>query len=415
MAAVVVRMVEEEGRHGKLLVDAELLALRRFVALKTALHLSQAPGSQESESALANTVATRIPRRHYRGIAANAEALLWDDERRAWWADCGRQRRADVLRKTLTTATTLFLLVLLSWGTGSWVKRRELRQALLDTVAQGQPGEALQALAQLAGDSAVIERDLLERLQGREIPMDVLESGLGGVADAERSEVVLRTVQLALPWVVEDPENSVLIANLVWALDYGPGRDAATAANALGLRDRVLEPLRQIHPPPSIDADAPDWIEIPAGLFWMGSPEGEGDDDERPRHEVTVSAFRMLRHEVTNAEYRRLVPDHQGEDDLPAAYLRWYEAVTYAAWLGGRLPTEAEWEYAARAGCPYAYCMRNGQEATMDDVAWTLRNSRNREAGGLAPSPMMSLEPNPWGLYDMLVNLWEWTADWYGA
>ncbi len=148
----------------------------------------------------------------------------------------------------------------------------------------------------------------------------------------------------------------------------------------------------------------------------MGTaPDEEGDDDERPRHEVTVSAFRMQRHEVTNAEYRRLVPDHHlgADEDLPAAFVSWYAAYTYAAWLGGRLPTEAEWEYAARAGCPYAYCTRDGLETTVDAVAWTLRSSRDATTGDLTPRPVMQLEPNPWGFYDTLGNLWEWTADWY--
>ena len=148
----------------------------------------------------------------------------------------------------------------------------------------------------------------------------------------------------------------------------------------------------------------------------MGTGEDEeGQDDERPRHEVTVSAFRLQRHEVTNGEYRRLVPDHQGEADLPTQYVSWYAAVTYAAWLGGRLPTEAEWEYAARAGCAHRYCDDEGRETTVDAVAWTLRNSRDVEDGEPAPRPVMRLAPNPWGLYDMFGNLWEWTADWYGG
>ncbi|MCG8457893.1 MAG: SUMF1/EgtB/PvdO family nonheme iron enzyme, partial [Holophagales bacterium] len=65
-----------------------------------------------------------------------------------------------------------------------------------------------------------------------------------------------------------------------------------------------------------------------------------------PRHPVSISAFRLLRREVTNEDYRRLFPSHEGEADLPATHVTWYEAYTYAAWLGGRLPTEAEWEYA---------------------------------------------------------------------
>lgn len=405
MAAAIVRMFVHEGRQGRLLVDAELLALRRFVSLKTALHQAQRNAKE--------TLATRIPRHHYRDIAANTEALLWDDERYSWWAACQRQRRADLQRKTWTTAAALIFLILVSWFTYDWVREREQLQALQDTIVQGQPEEALQALHRLNQEPGVTDDDLLGLLRQRDVPMDVLERGLGGVSDSERSAVVLRTVALALPWVQEDPKNFVLIANLVWALDYSPGRDPANAAAAKTLRNRVLEPLRQKRPPPRIALDDPDWVDIPAGTFLMGSPEGVGRDDECPQHEVTVSAFRMQRHEVTNAEYRRLVPEHSGDDNRPAAYVSWYACATYAAWLGGRLPTEAEWEYTARAGCPHAYCTQDGQEATVDDVAWTLRNSRDKETGELVPSPIMSLEPNSWGLYDMLGNLWEWTGDWY--
>jgi len=156
----------------------------------------------------------------------------------------------------------------------------------------------------------------------------------------------------------------------------------------------------------------------------MGSPDGEGRGDEHPRHQVTLSAFRIQRHEVTYAEYRALVPSTRlpvREDhgtDLPALSLSWYEAYTYAAWLGGRLPTEAEWEYAARAGCRYAYCRRDGLEARVEEVARTIGTAYDPEIGGPVPLPVMQLEPNPWGLYDMLGNAWEWTASWssaYGA
>ncbi|MCP4654877.1 MAG: SUMF1/EgtB/PvdO family nonheme iron enzyme [bacterium] len=405
MAEVVVRMVEEEGQHGKLLVDAELLALRRFVALKTALHLA----GEEN--------ATRISRRQTRTIAAHAEALLWNEDRRAWWAAYRKRRRADLRRARALTAAALVLLALLSWGTWSWVRERQQRHALMAQVVGGEPGAALRALDELADDPETSDDALLallrRRREARGVVMDVLEQGLGGIPEEDLNRVVLRTVELALPWVEENPEDQNLIANLVWALDYGPGRDSSSAAEVQALRDQVLEPLRKLRPPPPIAPDDPDWIEVPGGTFLMGSPEGEGKDDERPQHEVTVSAFRMLRHEVTNAEYRLLVPDHEGEDDLPAAYVSWYQATTWAAWLGGRLPTEAEWEYAARAGCLYAYCTRAGLEATVDDVAWTIRNSRDPATGEPVPSPVMQHEPNPWGFYDMLGNLWEWTTDWY--
>ncbi len=413
MAEVVVRMTEEQGRHDQLMVDAELLGLRRFVALKTALYRSQ-PSSVDQDQRQPSAISTRIPRRHFRAIAAHAEALLWDEDRRAWWTACRECRRSDRIRATVRTAVALLVLALVTWVTWSQVKRARQHTALLTRVAEAEPGPALAALARLV-DEGTVARELLTLLRGRDLAMDVLASGLGSIPEAERSAVVLRTVEIALPWVAEVPDDPVLLANLLWALDYAPGRDPLFAERARALRGEVLAPLRELRPPPLLpEVGDPDWVEIPAGTFLMGSPAGEGDDDEHPQHLVTVSAFRIQRHEVTNAEYRQLWPGHEGEDELPAAFVTWYAAYTYAAWLGGRLPTEAEWEYAARAGCGYAYCTRDGQETSAGAVAWTARSSRDATTGEVAPRPVMRLEPNPWGLYDTLGNVWEWTADWYG-
>ncbi len=159
--------------------------------------------------------------------------------------------------------------------------------------------------------------------------------------------------------------------------------------------------------------DGQKYVWIPPGVFRMGgSPEDtECYEDEGPGHEVTITkGFWMGQTPVTVGAYRRYarvlgkpMPKVTGTDDsLPVVSVNWEEAVSYCEWAGVRLPTEAEWEYAARAGSAAA---RYGD---LDDIAW---HSRNSEGG---TRPVGQKAPNAFGLFDMLGNVWEWTADWYG-
>ncbi len=164
---------------------------------------------------------------------------------------------------------------------------------------------------------------------------------------------------------------------------------------------------------------APTWAEdeqinhrifIEGGELLMGSPEGVGYEDERPLHRVRLSPFYLQEHEVTNEEYRRFKPDHefpQGEEKHPAAEVSWEDADAYAKWLGGRLPTEAEWEYACRAGTTSRWSFGD-DESELERYAWITSNSWYRA------HPVGKLAPNDWGLFDMHGNVWEWVADWYG-
>jgi eukaryotic-like serine/threonine-protein kinase len=232
-----------------------------------------------------------------------------------------------------------------------------------------------------------------------------LEQEIPRLHETIRAAAVLQAVEAALPIT---PKDLMTLGIAAWGLDYFPGRSRSRAEreDARGLRDRVLAPFRERF--------VPFWLLdrelalIPGGEFLMGSPKRVGDDDERPAHKVTISPFRMATCPVTNLEYRRLVPGQEGDDDLPVVGVTWYAAYAYAAWLGGRLPTEAEWEYAARGGSPHEYSARDGSPTTLDRVGWYSGNS-----GGIL-HPVGQLEPNPWGLYDMYGNVWEWVADWKG-
>jgi formylglycine-generating enzyme required for sulfatase activity len=138
----------------------------------------------------------------------------------------------------------------------------------------------------------------------------------------------------------------------------------------------------------------------------MGSQDGL--DDERPLHKVSMAGFSMQRHEVTNEEFRRFDPAHEfpaGQQRHPVANVSWYQAAAYAAWLGASLPTEAEWEYAARGagGRDYPW-----PEGSVDETR-AVYASRSTEPVGSRPRGR-----TPDGLDDIAGNVWEWCRDWYG-
>jgi sulfatase modifying factor 1 len=230
-----------------------------------------------------------------------------------------------------------------------------------------------------------------------------IEEEIPKLPEAQRRGAVLQAIEAALPIPLKDLKSIGIAA---WGLDYFPGRSRSRAEReeARGLRERILAPLRERYAPPA-PRDG-EWAAIPGGEFVMGSPEGVGDGDERPAHKVTISSFQMATGPMTNREYRRLVLNQKGDDELPVVNVSWYAAYAYAAWLGGRLPTEAEWEFAARGGLPHEYSARDGSPTTLGRVGWYRGNS------GLSLHPVGDLKPNPWGLYDMYGNAWEWVSDW---
>ena len=150
------------------------------------------------------------------------------------------------------------------------------------------------------------------------------------------------------------------------------------------------------------------YVWIPPGTFTMGCSTGDSecDGDEIPAHQVTITkGFWLGQTEVTQAAYRRVVgtdPSHFKGASLPVERVSWDEAQAYCQAVGGRLPTEAEWEDAARAGSA-----RNRYE-DIDRIAWYGSNSGSRT------HEVAQKQANAFGLYDMLGNVWEWTADWYG-
>ncbi|MGQ0443888.1 MAG: formylglycine-generating enzyme family protein [Beijerinckiaceae bacterium] len=164
-----------------------------------------------------------------------------------------------------------------------------------------------------------------------------------------------------------------------------------------------------------------DLVLIPGGTFHMGSPasDAEGYKYERPAHDVQVPAFYLGRHPVTNEEYGQFLkanpdveePGYWGNRQFnqarqPVVGVSWEDARRFAQWAGARLPTEAEWEYAARAGTTTRYWWG-------DEVG---KNNANCDGcgsqwDGKQSSPVGSFQPNAFGLHDMLGNVWEWVQD----
>jgi formylglycine-generating enzyme required for sulfatase activity len=151
------------------------------------------------------------------------------------------------------------------------------------------------------------------------------------------------------------------------------------------------------------------YVWIPPGKFMMGCSPGDTtcDDDEKPAHEVTIEkGFWIGQTLVTQAAYQKVTGENpssfHSSDQLPVDKVNWGDAYDYCKDVGMRIPGETEWEYAARANNPAARYDQN-----LDAIAWYNDNSFGH------PHPVAEKEPNAWGLYDMLGNMWEWTSDPY--
>ena len=193
--------------------------------------------------------------------------------------------------------------------------------------------------------------------------------------------------------------------------------------------------------PPNVDGDTPDtgdpppagMVSIPAGEFEMGSNDPEARNDEQPVHTVSIDAFYMDKYEVTNLEYQQFVLANprwgkdriekrfhsgshlrhwngnnypSGKSNHPVVYVSWYAAMAYAGWAEKRLPTEAEWEYAARGGLA-------GKKYPNGDVIDAGKANFDRNVGDT--TAVGKYPANGYGLFDMAGNVWEWCLDEYDA
>lgn len=233
--------------------------------------------------------------------------------------------------------------------------------------------------------------------------------------------------------VVADPASNTVTITYI-RREVIKGKPTHDPKNAITKHLRMIEgKLREVENP--LKPLPLDMVFIPAGDFDMGSRNNANDaeDDEKPRHTVYLDAFYIDRYEVTNAHYKKFIdvsPQWQkdripekyhdgdylkhwngnnyppGKDNHPVVYVSWYAAMAYAAWNEKRLPTEAEWEKAARGD-------RYGRNYAWGDSLDPSKANYNENIGDTTPVGTYAM--NGYGLYDMTGNVWEWCLDEYDS
>jgi formylglycine-generating enzyme required for sulfatase activity len=204
---------------------------------------------------------------------------------------------------------------------------------------------------------------------------------------------------------------------MLWVLALSLGDGLFAEAQLDRLRKQKHEAVGMI-------GDESPMVEIPAGEFWMGVDGPIGLDDERPRHTVWLDAYAIDRYEVTTRQYAKLldatgrsVPEQWDTVNVlahgtrPVVGVTWDDARLYCKWAGKRLPTEAEWEKAARGTDERRYPWGNTDPTPeRANFALGLRFSYNQ---ALFPVGQFEKGKSPYGVYDMAGNVYEWVEDWY--
>jgi len=282
----------------------------------------------------------------------------------------------------------------------SAANKKDFQQSL--NVLAGEETRITASLADLAG------RIVVQTTAGAEVFLDQASRGTAGASGT-----------LAVPGVAGGSHDLRISAN-------GKKDLQQSVTVTAGQEMRIDAPLEDLPPTPGMARSNPKdglkYAWVPPGTFMMGcSPEEtKCGPEEKPRHAVKITkGFWMGQIEVPAGAYKRFAADTQrplppepifnrawNNDHLPMVKVSWNDARAFCMWAGGRLPAEAEWEYAARAGSTQSLY------GPLDEIAWYARNSASGGGQWGNPNPCGTKRPNAFSLFDMLGNVFEWTNDW---
>ena len=231
---------------------------------------------------------------------------------------------------------------------------------------------------------------------------------------------VLRSFAESSKQPISDPKPTAKTPDVSPSVEQ-PLTDVATVK-------KTLTPAQLAIGDPIVNSVGMVLVPIPAGEFLMGTPKSEVDfeDEYEPQFRVTLTkSFHLSQSEVTQEQFGSVTGMTPWKDgirikegnDYPATYVSWHDTVEFCRKLSEkegveyRLPTEAEWEYACRAGTTTRYSFGD-DAAQLGDYAWMDKNTD--DIGEVHAHIVGQKQPNPWGLYDMHGNVWEWCQDWHG-
>jgi formylglycine-generating enzyme required for sulfatase activity len=274
--------------------------------------------------------------------------------------------------------------------------------------------------------------ELAKRIKERGIDFEPSDDYFEALRKAGAQEPVLQALREVKPKPLTREQVGKLVAGGVpseraaalvkqHGIDFQADEQYFDTLRLAGADDTVIAALRKASKEARVRVDPKDglkYVWIPPGTFIMGCSPGDNDcyNDEKPAHQVTITkGFWIGQTEVTVGAYKRFVqgrgrqmPDAPtfssgwADENMPIVNVTWDDARDYCGWAGGRLPSEAEWEYAARGQTTDA------RYGNLDEVAWYGRNSSNQT------HPVAQKRANGFGLFDVLGNVWEWVSDWYG-